>query len=537
MNLNQAYNKYKTELCNNDMTFQECELAILRNAVDNNELRKMGKIAQSPEVSKIMDIVEKFIKDKGLICYGGTAINNILPKEDQFYDRSVEIPDYDFFSTNALDDAIELANIYYLDGYNEVEAKAGVHKGTYKVFVNFIPVADITYLHPVLFENIEKDAINKHGILYAPPNYLRMSMFLELSRPDGDVSRWEKVLKRINLLNKHYPIHKNKEYCETVDFQRGINNNMKTAEKMYYLVRDFLIDEECIFFGGYATSLYSKYMKKPHNRNVYKIPDFDVLANDAKTVAKKTKQMLLDNGYKNIKIIHHSAVGEVIPYHYEVTISGNSVAYIYVPISCHAYNTVLINEKEIKIATIDTMLSFYLAFNYADKPYYNKERILCMSAYLFEVEQRNRLEQKGLLKRFSDKCYGKQETLEDMRAEKTKMHSKLKRNTREYDEWFLKYNPETNPKLKRTRQSIETDSKSPSLRPDITYEVVTPKTTTKQRKTRKQKPTVTVEPEDEVEPETEPEETENVESEYIPPDKLKKKRIKPKTRKRWGFLF
>ena len=26
------------------------------------------------------------------------------------------------------------------------------------------------------------------------------------SRPDGDISRWEKVLKRLSLLNKHYPM-------------------------------------------------------------------------------------------------------------------------------------------------------------------------------------------------------------------------------------------------------------------------------------------------------------------------------------------
>jgi hypothetical protein len=30
-------------------------------------------------------------------------------------------------------------------------------------------------------------------------------MYLELSRPAGDVSRWEKVFKRLNLLNTHYP--------------------------------------------------------------------------------------------------------------------------------------------------------------------------------------------------------------------------------------------------------------------------------------------------------------------------------------------
>ena len=50
--------------------------------------------------------------------------------------------------------AKKLANIYYNAGYKEVEAKTGIHKGTYKVFVNFIPIADITYMEKSLFNNI-----------------------------------------------------------------------------------------------------------------------------------------------------------------------------------------------------------------------------------------------------------------------------------------------------------------------------------------------------------------------------------------------
>ncbi len=88
-----------------------------------------------------------------------------------------------------------------------------MHHGTYKVFVNFIPVADISQLSREIFNKIKKDAIRVDGILYAPPNFLRMAMYLELSRPDGDVGRWEKVLKRLILLNKNYPL-KNKN-CGT----------------------------------------------------------------------------------------------------------------------------------------------------------------------------------------------------------------------------------------------------------------------------------------------------------------------------------
>ena len=123
-------------LCNRSMSFNECELAILRSSVDKAEKSKNKTNANSPEIKNIISIVEKFIKKKGLMCYGGTAINNILPKQDQFYDKEVEIPDYDFFSCNALADAKELTDEYVDAGFVETEAKSGVHYGTFKVFVN-----------------------------------------------------------------------------------------------------------------------------------------------------------------------------------------------------------------------------------------------------------------------------------------------------------------------------------------------------------------------------------------------------------------
>ena len=126
-------NKYKTDLCEDKMTFNECELAILRHAVDETENIKKKKIANSADVYKMISILEDFLIRKKLICYGGTAINNILPKSAQFYNKETEISDYDFYSSNALEDAKELADIYYKAGYKEVEAKSGLHYGTFKV--------------------------------------------------------------------------------------------------------------------------------------------------------------------------------------------------------------------------------------------------------------------------------------------------------------------------------------------------------------------------------------------------------------------
>lgn len=442
-----------------DLSFADCELAILRMAVDKAE-EKMGKrVTNSEDVQKIIDIVEEFIKRKKEICYGGTAINNILPEEDRFYNKEVEIPDYDFFSQTALEDAKELANIYYKKGFVDVEAKSGQHHGTYKVFVNYMAVADITHLPKEIFSALKKDAISVGGILYAPPNFLRMSMYLELSRPAGDISRWEKVLKRLTLLNKNYPI--TDVDCNHVEFQREMENKVDEY-KIYETVKSTLINQGVVFFGGFANTLYSQYMPTNLRKKLETVADFDVLSNNPETTAEVIKERLDDNGIKNVKIIKQAAVGEIVPEHYEVKVGKDSILFIYKPIGCHSYNVLMMGGKKVKVATIDTMLSFYLAFLYANKPYYNEfiDRILCMSKFLFDVQQKNRLSQKGLLTRFSITCYGHQDSIEEMKAERASKYRELKqsKDKKLYEEWFLNYKPDD---LKSSKETLEIVNKKP----------------------------------------------------------------------------
>ena len=432
--------KMKKEICDRSMSFDECELAILRVAIDKAE-KQLGKdVVNSPETIKIVNIVENFLRRKKLVAYGGTAINSILPKEDQFYNMEYELPDYDFFTPNALDDAKELCDIYVKEGFVEVEAKNGVHEGTYKVYVNFMPVADVTYLHKDIFNAIKKEAIRVAGIYYAPPNFLRMSMYLELSRPAGEISRWEKVLKRLTLLNKNYPLKAHN--CGEVDFERKMEDRTNVDE-IYETVRDTLIDQGVVFFGGYAMTLYSSYMPRALQRKFEKNPDFDVLSEDPETTSEILKERLQDIGIKSVKIFKKPAIGEIVAPHYEIRVGPDTVAFVYQPIACHSYNVIKIHGSTIKIATIDTMLSFYLAFLYAARDYYDPDRILCMAQYLFKVQQQNRLRQKGLLKRFSINCYGHQLTMEEIRAQKSEKYMELRdrRGTREYEEYFLRYRP------------------------------------------------------------------------------------------------
>jgi hypothetical protein len=471
----------KEEICKRGDSFADCELAILRNQVDQAQEKIARRVVNTPEVKQMISIVEDFIKKKGLVCYGGISINALLPEEDKIYNEDVDLPDYDMFSPNALEDAKELADLYYKNGYTEVEARGGQHMGTYKVFTNFQGMADITNLPKELYDAIKNKAISVNGILYTDPNYLRMSMYLELSRPAGDTTRWEKVMKRLTLINKHYPIDDKK--CNYMEFQRKMENKEK-GDEIYEIVKDVFINQGVVFFGGYAISQYSQYMPGHLRKKVEKNADFDVISNDPQTSAEIVKERLKDKGFTNVKIVKRDPIGEIIPLHYEIKVGVDTIAFVYKPIACHSYNVLVINKKKIKIATIDTMLNFYLAFLYTNRPYYIQftDRILCMSKFLFDVQQKNRLKQKGLLKRFSIICYGHQESVEEMRAEKAKKFKELKdkRGTREYEAWFLNYRPD-----KQNKNNDETEDKRETKVEETKVE--DNKTKTKKNKNKKKR--------------------------------------------------
>jgi hypothetical protein len=320
-----------------------------------------------------------------------------------------------------------------------------MHHGTFKVQVHFIPIADITQMEKKLFLSVKKEAIKISGILYAPANLLRLNVYKELSRPEGEVARWEKIFKRLALLNKHYPIKKQR--CESVKFMRDFEGDKDLSLSLYGLVKKAIIDQGLVFFGGYACELYGKYLSIKQQKTKSSNPDFDALSETPEESAKYIKEQLTSAGVKNVKIYKKPGAGEIIAPHYEIAVGDQSVCFIYEPLGCHSYNTLRVKNDTVKIATIDTMLNLYLAFIYADRPYYENNRILCMAQYLFTVQSKNRLINKGLLKRFNSECYGTETTLQTIREKRAEKFIELKpkRGTKEYDEYFLRYTPGEKP--------------------------------------------------------------------------------------------
>jgi hypothetical protein len=108
-----------------------------------------------------------------------------------------------------------------------------------------------------------------------------------------------------------------------------------------------------------------------------------------------------------------------------------------------------------------------------------------MAMFLFNVQEKNKLNQEGILKRFSIECYGKQPALEDIRAEKTLKFKELadKKGTREYDEWFLKYNPGLERKDPESRKSLrQKEPENVFIETPNAKEKVSPKATASPKK-------------------------------------------------------
>jgi hypothetical protein len=402
------------------------ELTFLRNAVDVKE-SKDKHILRSPTTLDIIRILETFLKQGDFLCYGGMAVNNILPPSKQFYDKNNQLPDYDFFSKNAIGDAKRLADLYYKEGYENVEAKSGLHEGTYKVYVNFLQIADITQMESTLFKTLKQTRITIGEIHYAPPNFLRMSIYLELSRPDGDVSRWEKVYNRLQLLNKYRPLNAD---CRSTDTDIEKNTSI---DQIYKSIQTVLIDYGVCFFGGYALNLYRKYDKRMKQQYT-----MDAFVDDLDSIRYE-----LMNANPNLTIRTKSSQSKYMPDHLLVYHEGVLYARLFQTNACYSYNIHRLGKNKLKIATIYTILSMYLLFVYSKQTYFDESNLLCLCEYLLTIYKDNRLKNKGLLKNYSLSCYGNQATFESIILLRNQKFNELKhkKNSQEYETWFLRYNP------------------------------------------------------------------------------------------------
>lgn len=410
----------------------------LQNAVEEADELIQYEQAHNPEILYAIDIVERFLRKKKRVCYGGTAINALLPKKLRFYDNEKSLPDYDFFTPNPDEDVNEIVLELKQAGFMEVIQRIGMHKGTFKVLVNFIPIADITQLDSEIYKIIFKRAIEKEGILYADPDFLRMGMYLELSRPRGQVERWEKVFERLTLLNVAF----SPKVCK-----KSIQELVGKVHIPYLVhksILDFVLDNNRILVGAEVIALYDWILQKRYRKN----PSVQWFLHKDGMMVFMSPEAIRDGiflreklGYDLIEMETLRGKEELLPERVVLRYKNMPLLMIVQEVACHSYNVIPLKEgRKLHIGTLETLLTLYFSldmFSDGNEKKYIQYSLLCLTQKLVEMTNAfHRLGDSSSLPKFSIECSGYQKGYATLLREKfarikkeKKKQSTMKKNS------------------------------------------------------------------------------------------------------------
>jgi len=401
-------------------------LHTLKDVQDEAIKIRETEIAQNPELRRALLVVEYFLRKTKRLCYGGMAINAHLPASLKFYDFSKTIPDYDFFTPTPEKDVEYLIKLLEHAGFESIVKRFGIHEGTYKIFVNYHGVADITFMASWLYDKLFKTSIQEDKIHYVDANYLRMSMYLELSRPRGEVERWDKVYKRLLQLNLVKPVGLSR--CK-----RSKKPITILSSEVYKKLIEYTIDNKFIFCGAEIATIYEKntgragfIFKKNYPLIVYTEKPLNHLAKLRHIILSIEPNTKLDT-------IHWERFKDIVPEMYGIKINGKLSMLILEEYYCFGYNTVIVpSYGKMLIASLDTAITLYYTLAYLrnlDELVPNS--VECFAHRLVEISKKTRdKNDTGVFPLFSETCQGHQPTKETLLKAKAKRIEDYKKGTR-----------------------------------------------------------------------------------------------------------
>lgn len=392
----------------------------LERIVKEAEKRVDFTVANDPAIRKAIQAVEHFLIKSKRVCYGGQAINALLSKERKFYDEKYTIPDYDFFTPTMEQDVEDLMSFLEAEGFTEISKKLSVHEGTIKIYVNYIPVADCSQMNPEMFKIIQKRAKSVNGILYCDADLLRMFMYLEISRPRGEVARWSKVFDRLTLLNHEYPVA-GLGCDEDLVLPHTVSSDVRAE------ILELCVKRKSVMMGPEFVHLLETGRDKISLQGLSALggPLIFMSSNpyvDAEDIASLG---LSGSGSKSKRLVIKEFPSPSDHIYDYVTVSkgGNLIAMILKENSCHAYTTLKVDGADMRVGTPDLLLNYYytvLIFgSKRDKSQFNAN---CVVRKLYEISEKARDRPTQFVPAFGLRCSGHQKgiaTLLKLKAERT----------------------------------------------------------------------------------------------------------------------
>jgi hypothetical protein len=387
------------------------QFELLNEVMEEGKKRVDWETAHDEQIVHAIQVIERFLRKRHRLCYGGQAINSLLPTKHRFYDSRYTIPDYDFFTPDLEGDTKEILDMLKEEGFIDINYRVGIHEGSRKINVNFVPVADITEMHEDTYTILSKRAPKVDGISYCDPDYLRMNMHLELSRPRGQVDRWNKVYERLLLLNRSFPI----ETCHNpLIVKKGIAPDVRKE------ILSFCITNKRPLAGIEAIAVLEK-----QKSNV----SLDTLVNlggpviffssnaslDARDIVDRLK-----NG-KKFRIEDLKNLTEDLLSFTAIYKGSTPIALIAQETACHAYTLLRLESgEEMRISLHDTLMHMYYnlyLFGKKEKAFFEMS-MECLIQKIYQIMKKAREFPTKFVPAFGLRCSGRQKGIKTLRKER-----------------------------------------------------------------------------------------------------------------------
>lgn len=408
----------------------------IKNIIDNIEINKLKQKVENNK--KIFEIVEKFIKKKNLILYGGYALNLILPNNKKIY-RDYTQADFDCYSYTAKKDAIQLAKKFKTLKYKLIKVKLARHENTFKLYVGTLNVLDITQLDKNIFDiYIKIHNYEKHNDLLIhytdsfniiPLYLMKRNMHYELSRPEGSYYRWEKIYNRSKILDKVYFTKHFNQIRSNCKFNINDNTYLKIPNDWNNCINrllSYIKQNKNPIIDNYAIKLINNIEDKNCCRintysnilviltNKYKKTCNDIIKIINNTINKKKYKIL-----KEDKTYTTSSV-DILKKRYRIVLEDLStkkrvslISIINVINNCFSVQ----NIKGYTVGSVDTILcflySYYLTYLIAKYIQYRHNTVLEDTQQYINLYE-NMIDKLKLSKRLLTNCYGREISKEDI---------------------------------------------------------------------------------------------------------------------------
>jgi hypothetical protein len=396
--------------------------ARLKEATDLAGERAKYDSAHDEEVLNALTVVANFIRRKKRVCYGGTAMNAILPEKDKFYDSEVDLPDYDFYTPELEDDVVELVDDLKAAGFKDVYQRVGIHEGTKKILVNFVAVADVSRIEKDLYNVFYERSIAVDGIHYTDPDILRMMMYLEISRPRGQVARWEKVFERLQLINRAFPPRSGRSGSAMQRSSRAMRPGRSgrcsdrpegkriPAAAQEALIK-YIVENQRVLCNGPVLGLYARGIRRGDAVFRADVGSGPMLftSPDPKEDAMRLKGLLKTVG--KVEVYVHKPRGEIVPERFELRVDGQIVCLMMEEVACHSYNNFPLGDGQvIQVGSLEFLITLYLSLHIFTK--HSREILgpdaMCLVARCVDLAMENYLSDKSQFPPFSLSCRGHQ---------------------------------------------------------------------------------------------------------------------------------